>query len=570
MRVALIRLGRPGSLGWPTFLVLLVVQFAGSIISSRVNLDGRIIEFVAVRLLTILIGALALWLGELLRRRLGAVQAAVITISALAITVVIETTTFDWALQLAGFADESRLMNRLAMAFVGVFPALVITALVVTSLREHAARNAELHGVAERLDSTRSAVTARLEAHHLALQQRIDQLVRTEFDAALGADELHAADRMKRLLDDVVRPLSHQIEHEFTQLEPGEVPIPQGSIAWASVVRTALANGPMHTQAFTPWLSLMMASFLIPTFGAPGALASLLSAVFTAAMSTVVNFSWRRLPGGANSVVRAGFGVSVIALVSFGLAFIVRQTVGFSLLSIERMVAWVVLCEVLAWTIALLSTVFVLLNDTNRSLTVAVDELQREVAGLSGALRQQQRSVSRALHGPVQRAVAASIRQLQLDHAMATDPLAITDIRHRIGDALDAVRRASSNQLDLRHALDELCELWQGVTPIEVSVTEADLSTLRASPGASFATHELVSEAVTNAMKHGDPTRVSVQIAVAEDERTVRVTVDNDGEPLSPAPPSGLGATLLTELSLRWHLEQVGDVVRLEADIPLG
>lgn len=567
MRTVLLRLGTAGALGWPTVAALFAVQFAGSVISSRVDFTDRLAEFLILRFVTILVGSFVLGVGELLRRRLPQPFAAAATLAAMASAVGFETAAFDWGLQLLGFADESRLGSRMATASVGVFPALVVTALVVTSMREYSDRNAQLQGAAQQLSSMRLAATERIAAHRAGMQHRIDELVQAEFAAVLAVDGAQSTDQMKRLLDDVVRPLSHQIEHEFASVESSAVVIPSGHIAWPDVLHCALGRAPLRTGSLTLWLGVMIASFLIPNFGAPGALASLLSIVLIAGWSLATELAWPRIPDSAPSWARFTLAVLAGTILAAGIALLVRGVVGFSLLSVGRLTAWIVLCELLAWTIALLSAAFVLLRDTNAALSLTVAELKREVVELNTALRQHQRSVSRALHGPVQRALALSIRQLQQpEPAVAQGEM----IRNRIATALQEVRDASSTPLDLRSSIADLIELWQGITVIEVEVSDADLDVIGAEPPAALALHELLNEACTNAMKHGEAKHIHARIVLTDAGRSALLTVDNDGSPLTDSTQTGLGSKLLNELSLSWRREQLDDTVRLEAVIPVG
>ena len=78
---------------------------------------------------------------------------------------------------------------------------------------------------------------------------------------------------------------------------------------------------------------------------------------------------------------------------------------------------------------------------------------------------------------------------------------------------------------------------------------------------------ELVREAISNSVRHG--AAKSVLIEVFGEESNLALRVSNDGKPYQPTDSTGLGTTLLNELSLAWKIEQVGNLTVLTATIPV-
>ena len=76
----------------------------------------------------------------------------------------------------------------------------------------------------------------------------------------------------------------------------------------------------------------------------------------------------------------------------------------------------------------------------------------------------------------------------------------------------------------------------------------------------------LVSELVTNAVRHGRPVREELELEVSLDRRRARVEVINGGHgfappeaPPDPGKPGGWGLVVVDRLSERWGVEGNGD-----------
>ncbi|SDK70556.1 HAMP domain-containing sensor histidine kinase [Nonomuraea jiangxiensis] len=119
-------------------------------------------------------------------------------------------------------------------------------------------------------------------------------------------------------------------------------------------------------------------------------------------------------------------------------------------------------------------------------------------------------------------------------------------------------------------ALEELCNAYR--TRLGVRV-EADLADVTLSPQAEHAVLRLVQEALGNAVKHADPTRVEVRLS--QDGGPVTVEVADNGRGFDPAGVAGrhgMGLALMrervTELGGRWEIHSDGSGTTVRASLP--
>ena len=188
-----------------------------------------------------------------------------------------------------------------------------------------------------------------------------------------------------------------------------------------------------------------------------------------------------------------------------------------------------------------------------------VDDLRDSRERLVLAQEEERHRLRRDIHdglGPMLAAVAmhADVAMLRLDRApdalhetlgrlrsTATD--AMTDVRRIIED----LRPAALTELGLVSALDEFCRLRS--SPEGTVVTfGADVDLPTTAPGIEVAVYRVVTEAVTNALRHGDATEVRVALASHEGWLDVAVADDGHGWDVS-SPSAGVGVPAMHERS---------------------
>jgi two-component sensor histidine kinase len=121
---------------------------------------------------------------------------------------------------------------------------------------------------------------------------------------------------------------------------------------------------------------------------------------------------------------------------------------------------------------------------------------------------------------------------------------------------------------DIGLAFERIRGTWAGICDIEISVTPEVMANIVADAACSSAVADIVTESCANAVRHGHATHITVSITQPGSVRLVHVDIDNDGLPLDPASPTGLGASLIGDVALEWHLDTRPDGTRMSAILP--
>ncbi|MEZ4392052.1 MAG: sensor histidine kinase [Polyangiales bacterium] len=187
---------------------------------------------------------------------------------------------------------------------------------------------------------------------------------------------------------------------------------------------------------------------------------------------------------------------------------------------------------------------------------------QREVVARAVAMQEaERRAVARDLHDSVGQALTA----IRLNASLAEDdPDAWSRVCATTDGALEELRRAlyrlgpaALADAGLADAVARTLASLPAGTSLRV---EQDLGELGAlSPAAEVTAYRIVQEAVTNALRHGAPTRLSV--ALWREGDALRLRVEDDGAGLGDAPfVEGAGTR-----GMRERAELLGGELRVEA-----
>ena len=208
------------------------------------------------------------------------------------------------------------------------------------------------------------------------------------------------------------------------------------------------------------------------------------------------------------------------------------------------------------------------------------DELQDSRERLVTAVEDERRRLRRDLHdglGPTLAGVASRIDLARIvvtkDPAAAQEALA--SAREEVGSMLREVRRLvhglrppALDQVGLVRALRQQAE--RAAPGLSVTVTAEDLPELRAA--VEVAAYRIVSEALTNVVKHAGATAVTVRLAAAQ--RDLVVEVVDDGIGIGAGTPAGVGLVSLREraeeLGGRCSVLPAGPGTLVRATLPLG
>ena len=191
---------------------------------------------------------------------------------------------------------------------------------------------------------------------------------------------------------------------------------------------------------------------------------------------------------------------------------------------------------------------------------------------LNASLRQElwlnRRRTASVLHGPVQAALFASAMKLSQEQKPTAELVA--EVEQDISAAIEKLNNPSNLEgEDISDLLNQIVEIWSDAAKITIENPEPLQAEIARSPLASEALIEISREFITNAIKHGKASSVSLKVSRLDDLR-IAIKVVDDGQGLPPGAKPGFGSKLLSELSLVWRQTREGDTTLSYAEIVLG
>lgn len=209
-------------------------------------------------------------------------------------------------------------------------------------------------------------------------------------------------------------------------------------------------------------------------------------------------------------------------------------------------------------------------------------ELRWDVSEINLSAFNEQQVLARLLHGPVQSVINSAAKQLEsafvADTAMQAGAVTSESLvassevaKARIRQVLEELD-AEYHAMPIRRGVDRLVELWHGACEITLDMSDEVAVSIDADSNCSAGIIEVLTEACSNAHKHGGASEVHVTVTQPE-SRLIRLEISNDGElvkrkQLQPG-QGGYGTQLLNQFTVSWRWAGVKPAT-LVADLPLS
>jgi signal transduction histidine kinase len=173
-----------------------------------------------------------------------------------------------------------------------------------------------------------------------------------------------------------------------------------------------------------------------------------------------------------------------------------------------------------------------LLKEENQTLQVEMTLFEQQLWAA-------RRNWSLVVHGTVQASLTAALTRLNAPDA---DKKTLDFAKKDLERAIAALTNPPTTDLKISSAIKELVATWQGVCEIDIQIEAAPKKIIGADSRLSMCVNEILKEAVSNAVRHGDARRVGVEVKLL------------DGRPPMIDRRHGLGSSLLDELTVNWQL----------------
>lgn len=556
------RVGGPSSTSWST-----IASMGAVLVVDRIGTDleatGAPLRLVSSALIGTLAIAAILRTARLTLRRGGTDRprpgAAALVLLTAATAATFAGRAHDLAVGLPVPPGVGHLVERSVwgLAF------LIIVAIGVDAVTEHRVELSRLMARAATLQRTRVEVDALLAAGARDELERVTAQVRTDLSDLESADVASALARLRHAGEEVVRARSHELARPSPPYRAPDPLTIAETPSLLALAAEATTDRPFRPAVLSVIVGLWVTVGALATASTPMAvltgvgLGASAGLTFAAADRLVRPLLARRTPRGRIGLVLAATVAAALTWVSAG--HLVATALGIPLVlgggpvrigAQALLVSAIPIAQALARAARRRGELAVA---EGRALTEA---LEVEVARANSALWARRRALARALHGPVQAAInAATLRLAAIEDRHGPIGPALARARSEVEAALATLERAVGDDAlgvddDLRQAVERIRGLWAGVADVAIDLPAGLVAELANDPIVTAALIDVLTEACSNAVRHGRATRIDVRIEPGPDRVTLEVI--DDGRTVSSGAP-GQGSALLDEVALAWR-----------------
>lgn len=349
--------------------------------------------------------------------------------------------------------------------------------------------------------------SARLvEADRRRLVQQTEEVVSEQLAKATGlsADPVAAVAALQAVVDEVVRPLSRELERDEVQEQ-----------ALVEAVHTMGQVGAQGLPSFIHELRHPGALMLLST----------LARIFVSLLIVVGLDEWRPVPTATWILFGA---IAVYTIVASSL----------TVLAAARTAA------------------------SERNLRFAVEAAEWASSRLRQLAWSERERLSRSIHGEAQAQIVAAALQIQLGQ---TDDI---DGKVRALDrSIHALLSVEEPATDWRATMERILKVWDYSIEVRSRIDDDAAGQLDCDPVAARAVVSVLRESLTNAVRHGQARTIDI-IVQRERLDLLRMDIVDDGSQVSAPGEPGIGTRTLDAACHEWCLNNSATGHRLTAWIP--
>lgn len=558
----LLRTLRPGDLFSLPVVIGTMLEFGLGQLASPYNMSDRVLLTALLQFLAVLVAFAFLYALYLaLRGRVREEAERGILLVCIPLGAVLGGWFLGWARLSAGLDGTPLVPLRVATTVMHVTAVTVLLWLAVSGIRLHYQRLGDLVAERDRLN----ALDLRARHSLAELDEEATELVRWRILEGLRppipGDAKSTLMALTSTLDDIVRPLSRQLESQSEQwVAPSSIPTTPQRIDW----RAAALNG-MDPQLMSPlWIIVILNLLGAPmNFGRSGPIFGLEFIIVTVVAALPLYAVIRRAvlwqagdAQGRSRITRfvAACVLSGLALAAVMLPFTVGGPQPFRFLYLAPIFT---LLTAFVWGFAVAAQRQA--SDAEAALRDATLELQWHIARSREIHRQRRRALAHAVHGQVQAALAAAT----LEIAGAVNSNTVSDsrvvaIHRRAVDCVERLDLRHEQPLDLETLIAKVAATWAGLAHLSLTVDPGLARVLSMDSNCLITLNDVIPELAFNSIKHGVATDIRMTITSLS-ARTVSLEVADNGQFLADEATHGMGSRLLDESSIAWHRVRQGE-----------
>ena len=561
------RIGGPDAVTWAAFWVTYVFG-----IVAHLSTGGNVDASIAVRIAIVTFAQVASFLPLLLLRatllRDPPRPRPWTAVLGFVVSGITRGAVLSWLLLAIGAVDEPRWAYRIAAGLQNQVVLLIIVALVVSTMRMHTRSLEALIAVQRELVRADDEVIQAVSARNEQLLEQVQDRLRSELTRLEGMPGQDSVRELQRLASDVVRPLSHELAASVPQDPLIASPTSAAHVTWREAALQIIDRPPLRPVAAAAFMAGILIIAALGLFGvARGIPLAIVAATCVVVGSTVANRVLGRV------LPRLGQRGALVAVLLASLA-VGYGTTALSILVVPEaqqpaiVIAAGLFVGQVVLLIAIVTTILRQQKAAEGELVHSTERLRRELVRRRQLQWVQQRGLSRALHGPVQAAVTSAA--IRLDAAVAAgdvDAALLDSTRADLLASIDVLERSDEAEDTLDLAMARISGTWDGICEVTFDIDDASVDRLGHDTIAAAVVFDLMTEAVSNAVRHGEAQLVRVAIGL-DGDGLLTLTVADDGRGADRSPMRGLGSSLLDDCTLSWKRESSPEGCALVAMLP--
>ena len=490
----------------------------------------------------------------------------VLTLLTYLISGVARSVTMGFSTVSLGLEVDPAYLNRIPSGSILVLVwASFVTVLVdsrkrqLDVIRELEKSNSQLISTQEKSIETLKVYTAEVFAKTNIIIQNSFSAISKSVKFSPNRDSSQISKALYDLVDDVVRPLSHDIVLSKTKLE---VKIDNQNLkpSWAkrfnylrNFVNDLTLVQPFGTQ-ITPWVVMMTGLPIFAIYSTPFETLVFVLAVLSTAF---VGFEL------ANRFLRVFlFKTSLPLRVFLVLAIWISAAIAAGYIcSFLPGVKEIIPQMALTFTgIMFLSALFSsLLMAQRESLKVLEKELTSTNASISWyidrlnqSLSVEKKRISLLLHGDIQSQIVSVALNLQNKPNLEQNNLEV--ILENLQSSCVEALTVENKGTDPGAILESIVQVWRSNVQINLNYSIETLNRLKFDSIATVSAVEIVREVISNAVKHGKSSKIKINLEIDLDSN-LQIEVQNNGLDYLPRKQAGLGTVVFNELTRKWSIQ---------------
>jgi len=543
-------LGGPNTLSWQAMFIFVPIACSAATIYDHNRLSGNDNAWVIIGLAGYLVALIAM----ILLRSFASVNryrpSLVIFVGIILVGVSRGIVVYEVGNALGMIPAYELAFRALGSAFLFIW-VLVGANVVVTAANKYREATEKLTTELAYLAGAKNSLSRNIETVRVQLQSRINSVLAPSLNTLI--EKLKSATSqpvkasvadLQEIIENVVRPLSHRVSKPTFLVEDEPKPLTTKPSTFLEVLRGNVALGDVVLPTFVAtatvlaalpsaiitvpilttvavaglgWLSvfvfMFVARYVLRDLFVPVWLASLLAAVLP-------------LLAGSGAIL-GGWGRPVDLSRTTGLEF-------FSLASSFSFAAF--------W--------FQVLELKRAQSLKQLAQVAEEQRQLLSAMRQEiwvlQRHLASTLHGPVQAALFSAV--FKINQSEQIKPEQVDELVSNLQAAMEQLGNSPGlDEREFKVVWNELCDFWRGVCEVECGFESRVVAKIADNHQALSCAAEVMREAVNNAVRHAEASKVSVGLAI--DGNLLLVSVKNNGAPLPEQRTEGFGSELIKDVT---------------------